>query len=262
MTLSNRFGDSQRQYGVVPVVVLDIGGLLSGTHPSTATGLGMRSPTMLSDIDAFIADIETITNSAAIQDQYWRASPSTTERGTSNVGATSVAEEVRKHRDDISRRTRLTRQQIARALGVDRRSLSFWVSGSSAPGSERMERLRALAALVREIDIARPGVATEILLARHGGQDALDMIAQGRFDRAQNWRSLESMPSVRISPRGRGDRKSPLFASAFEAARTGTLHAPKRVATVRYAAEYEQDLSLAEIAFPDEMSGPRRGRLR
>jgi hypothetical protein len=131
MTLSNRFGDSQRQYGVVPVVVLDIGGLLSGTHPSTATGLGMRSPTMLSDIDAFIADIETITNSAAIQDQYWRASPSTTERGTSNVGATSVAEEVRKHRDDISRRTRLTRQQIARALGVDRRSLSFWVSGSS-----------------------------------------------------------------------------------------------------------------------------------
>jgi transcriptional regulator with XRE-family HTH domain len=78
-------------------------------------------------------------------------------------------------------------QQIARAVGVDRRSLSAWVKGSATPSIDKFERLQMLAEVARDIDAAEPGRSTEVLLSRAGSQDLLDHIAAGHFHRARDW---------------------------------------------------------------------------
>jgi transcriptional regulator with XRE-family HTH domain len=174
-----------------------------------------------------------------------------------------VREEVQRLRDEIVRRTRLTRQQISRSLGVDRRSLSSWVNGTTVPVPERLERLRYLAATVRDIDALQPGQATEVLLARRRGGDILDLIAQGEFDRARNWQTLEpGQAVVHVTKRQSEGKKEPLYAAALAAYLDGRLSVPPRARTVREPEEYEQDLHDAEILFPDDTQGPRRGRYR
>jgi len=225
----------------------------------------MRAPNIRRNVETLLASAEAMTNAASVMvEQYWKTYLSATETGITHI-LVSVAtpDEVRQLRDDVSRRTRLTRQQIARALGVDRRSLSSWVNGASMPGEERVERLRTLAALVREIESTRPGQATEIILSRRRGRDMLDLISESRFDQARNWQSMEpGEPSVRVLSRSIADRKPPLFAAALAAYKAGKLAAPPRATTVRDMAEYEQDLSHAESTFPDEPSRPRRGQYR
>ena len=132
-------------------LLLPFGGMLAAALPSTSSDLGMRVPQIKANVEALLASAEGVTNAAAVMvDQYWTTTyVSTTDTGIASLlVAPSVPHEVRELRDDISRRTRLTRHQIARALGVDRRSLTSWVSGSSFPASERLDRLRHLAALV------------------------------------------------------------------------------------------------------------------
>jgi transcriptional regulator with XRE-family HTH domain len=222
-------------------------------------------PTGRGDIENLLASADAMTNAAAIMvDQFWASYLSTTDTGITHISLpVSSPEEVRRLRDEISRRTRLTRQQIARAIGVDRRSLTSWVNGSSAPGAERLERLRYLAALVREIDALKPGRATELVLTRRRGRDLLDLVADGRFAEAQNWQSMEpGEPSVQVFTRSAEARRPPLYAAALEAYLNGQLHTPPRARTVREAGDYEQDLDQAEAVFPDEPLSARRGRYR
>jgi len=248
-----------------PFAVVPFGAMLSSASPSTSAGLGMRMPTIRSDIENLLGAPDEVTSAAAIMvDQFWGTYLSTTETGITHIAVPrSFSEDVRRFRDEISRRTRLTRQQIARAIGVDRRSLTSWVNGSIAPGPDRLERLRFLAALVREIDALKPGRATEVVLARRRGGDLLDLVADGRFAQAQNWQSMEpGEPSVRVALRHPAPRKPPLHAAALAAFRDGQLSIPPRARTIREAGDYEQDLEGAETLFPDESPRQRRGRYR
>lgn len=259
-----RHHDDDLHDAVFPLIV-PFGGMLSAASPSTTTGLGMPLPSIRADVEALLGSPEAMTNAASLMvEQFWKTYLSTTETGVPHLLlAVTGPDEVRQLRDDVSRRTRLTRQQIARALGVDRRSLSSWVKGSAIPGPDRLERLRQLAVLVREIDSVRAGRATEVLLSRRRGRDLLDMIADGRFDQARNWQRMEpGDPSVRMTSRRAEGRKPPLFSAALTAYREGRLSAPPRATTVRDLADYEQDLSHAERTFPDRPSRPRRRQYR
>jgi transcriptional regulator with XRE-family HTH domain len=246
-------------------LLVPFGGMLSTATPSTTTGLGMRVPRLCREIDRLLAAADAMTNaSSVVGDQFWTTYVSTTDTGIAHVGLPlAFSEEVRLLRDEISRRTRLTRQQIARAAGADRRSLTSWANGSAAPGPDRLERLRHLCALVREIDAVQPGRATEILLARRRGGDLLDMVAEGRFDQTHQWQSMGTgQPSVHVTARQTDARKPPLFAAALAAYREGKISVPPRARTVRDASVYEQDLDEAEATFPDQSSRARRRHYR
>jgi transcriptional regulator with XRE-family HTH domain len=243
---------------VFPLALVLFGGMLSSALPSTSAGVGMRGPTT-GGIENLLASPEAMTNAAAIMvDQFWASYLSTTDTGITHISVpVSSPDEVRLLRDEISRRTRLTRQQIARAIGVDRRSLTSWANGSSAPASERLERLRYLAALVREIDAQKPGRASEVLLSRRGQEDVLDAISLGQFEKASAWQwRADQRPSVTVTRRE--SRKPPLYQAALNAYLAGELAAPGRAHVVRDPELYEQDLSRAERLLPDE--APRRGR--
>lgn len=246
---------------VSPTLVLQVGGLLSAVHPPTAAGLGMRTPDVVGQIDSMLASIDSMTNSASNGvGRYW-SSLTTTDSGAAHFAPESSAEEVKILRDSVSRRTRLTRQQIARALGVDRRSLTSWVNGTSVPGDQRLVRLRRLAELVQEIEQTSPGRATEILLSRARGQDLLDLIARDRFELTRNWQSLEASPSIRIVSSPTRSRRGLLSGAVVDAIRQGKLKVPPRAMRVREESEYEQDLDFAGGLFSDELARPRRTRL-
>jgi transcriptional regulator with XRE-family HTH domain len=225
----------------------------------------MGMPFRLSDLDELIVSIDEITSAAAnFGRHFWGTYLSATESGITYAPRPGpVREEVQRLRDEIVRRTRLTRQQIARALGVDRRSLSSWASGTAVPTAERLERLQHLAATVREIDAMRPGEATEVLLARRNSGDILDLIARGELEHVRNWQRLPPGQAVaRVTNRQVNSAKQPLYAAALAAYLDGRLSVPPRAHTVREQDEYEQDLAGAELAFPDDGHGPRRGRYR
>jgi transcriptional regulator with XRE-family HTH domain len=234
-----------------PWSILPMAGTFVERKSSTTTRLGM--PFVASDPDGILLGAERMTSAAfSRRRQFWQTYVSSTETGiTYAIPPRSVKEEVQELRDDIARRTRLTRQQIARALGVDRRSLSAWVKGVAIPGTGKLERLRMLANVVRDIDATGPGRATEVLLSRTGGQDLLDHIAAGHFRRASDWQLLQgTTPSATIVHRHQ--QRRPLHQNALEAYLRGELRPLGRAATIRPESDYEQDLSKADRMMPDE----------
>ena len=242
-----------------PWAILPIAGVLAEQRSSTTVRLGI--PFVVHDPDDLLLGAERMTTAVVNwTDKFWRIDVSSTDTGIT-YGSTPrpVREEVQKLRDEIARRTRLTREQIARALGVDRRSLSAWVKGESTPGPDKLERLQLLADVVRDIDASKPGSATEILLSRSGGQDLLDHIASGRLAHASDWNSWRGVgPSVRAVRRR--SAKRPLHQDALDAYLRGELRPLGRAATIRPESDYEQDLSQAEGLMPDEpVRKSRRG---
>ena len=192
--------------------------------------------------------------------QFWQTYISSTESGITYASTPRpVREEVQRLRDEIARRTRLTREQIARAAGVDRRSMSAWVKGDATPSVDKLERLQVLAEVVRDIDATEPGRSTEVLLSRSAGHDLLDHIAAGRLTYAHAWQSLQgTAPSVTVVHRR--SSKRPLHQNALEAYLKGELRPLGRAATIRPDSDYEQDLSRAERLMPDEpVRRSRRG---
>ena len=242
-----------------PWEILPIADTLIERRSSTTTRLGM--PFVVRDLDDVLLGAERMTGGAiSWSDQFWRIDVSSTETGITYASTPRpVREEVQKLRDEIARRTRLTREQIARALGVDRRSLSAWVKGESAPGADKLERLQLLADVVRDIDASKPGSATEVLLSRTEGQDLLDHIASGRFAHARDWQLLRgSSPSLRIVHRRSAKRA--LHQNALDAYLRGELRPLGRAATIHPESDYEQDISRAERLMLDEpVRRSRRG---
>ena len=242
-----------------PWAILPIADTLIDRRSSTTMRLGM--PFVVHDLDDLLLGAERMTAGAVSwSDHFWRIDVSSTETGITYVGTPRpVREQVQQLRDEIARRTRLTREQIARALGVDRRSLSAWVKGESAPGAEKLGRLQLLADVVRDIDASKPGSATEVLLSRSGGQDLLDHIASGRLAHAGDWHAWQgAAPSVTIVHRR--SAKRPLHQNALDAYLRGELRPLGRAATIRPESDYEQDLARAERLMPDEpVRRSRRG---
>lgn len=242
-----------------PWAILPIAGTLAERSSSTTMRLGM--PFVVHDLDDLLLGAERTTGAAVNWiDQFWRIDVSSTDTGiTYENTPRPVREEVQKLRDEIARRTRLTREQIARALGVDRRSLSAWVKGESAPGVDKLGRLQLLADVVRDIDASKPGSATEVLLSRTEGQDLLDHIASGHLAHARDWHAWRGVaPSVTAVRRR--SAKRPLHQNALDAYLRGELRPLGRAATIHPESDYEQDLSRAERLMPDEpVRRSRRG---
>ena len=242
-----------------PWSILPIADTLFERKSSTTTRLGM--PFLVHDLDDLILGAERMTGAVlSWASQFWRLDVSSTETGITYASAPRpVREEAQQLRDEIARRTRLTREQIARALGVDRRSLSAWVKGESAPGVDKLGRLQLLADVVRDVDASKPGSATEVLLSRTEGQDLLDHIANGRLSHARDWHAWRGIaPSVTIVHRR--SAKRPLHQNALDAYLRGELRPLGRAATIRPESDYEQDLARAERLMPDEpVRRSRRG---
>jgi transcriptional regulator with XRE-family HTH domain len=208
-------------------------GLLLGAVFGTGSGV--------SHIPRWREDVPGVTTMPAVQ------------RVTRLLG---IADEVRQLRDRICSRG-LTRQDIARALGVDRRSLSGWVSGEIRPAPERVVALTVLAELAAEVDAERPGRARDLLLARRTDRALLDRVpAEGR-SLLSTWR-LSVPPEGRVEVRRRAEpAREPIWAAAARALTEGRLAPPSWERTVRTPETYEIDLEEA-TAFREEE--PERGR--
>ena len=183
----------------------------------------------------------------------------TTQAGYSTIrlAVGSVTQEIRSLQDEIRARSGLTRQQIARALDMDRRSLSAWASGETRPSPRRLDALRFLGVLVRDLDTRHPGRAQELLLAKHGDQDALSAIRIGRLDLAERLAtSADGRPSVSITRTTR--ERTPLYSAAAQALTEGRLARPEPNRTVRDDSVYEMDLSEAALFAEDASPSPRR----
>lgn len=81
---------------------------------------------------------------------------------------------------ELRSRTQLTWAQLARALGVQRRSLHFWARGER-PSAANLERLMGILGMVRSIDRGDPSETTAMLLESQGDRpSAFALLCEGR----------------------------------------------------------------------------------
>lgn len=185
-----------------------------------------------------------------------------TESGAGVTGPSSdgpVDAEVRQLQDEIRTTARLTRQQIAAALGVDRRSLAAWANGQTRPSGGRLSQLRLLAGFVRDLDVRQPGRASELMTATYpGGRSALALFAAGRVDEA---RRLSARPPTQaaVSEVSRSERRTPLWAAAAVAMAEGRLTQPTALRTVRPEETYEMDVIESKVFREPQVTVGRKG---
>ena len=174
----------------------------------------------------------------------------------------AIADEVRQLRDHVVALTRLSRQEIARAIGVDRRSLSGYVSGQIKPTEARLRLLRELAEIA-EWSADRFGeYAPELLRGTTAAQSPLDLIAEREPHVRQmledNARALPPSTAPAITVESRTTRP-PLHLHALEIwSQESSL--PEPSPTPRAGTVYEQDLSRAPQP-PSPRPRPRRRRI-
>lgn len=173
--------------------------------------------------------------------------------------APTAAEEVARLRDQILEATGLSRQDIARGIGVDRRSLSGFVTGEIRPTEARLRALQVLADAA-EWAAARYGArAKDVLRANAGQGAALDLVAEGhasvvtKMEEAAMVLGLVRRGSVSVTPRK--TNREPLYLEAREAW-ADHVGKPAAGGRVQDPAAYEQDLSRAKPAPPS--TRPRR----
>lgn len=174
----------------------------------------------------------------------------------------TAAEEVTHLRDRVIDAAGLTKQDIARGIGVDRRSLSGFVSGEIRPSGLRIRSLQALAESA-EWAAARYGVRAKDVLREDSGNGApLDLIASGRTTVIDAMElAAEALGLVRrgaVSIRRRISSREPLYLKARQTW-SNRLDTPTAGGQVRDPAVYEQDLSNAARSQP--VARPRRKHL-
>ncbi len=173
-----------------------------------------------------------------------------------------VAEEVRELRDRIIGTTGLSRQEVARAIGVDRRSLSGYVSGEIRPTDDRIQSLRDFAEIA-EWSVDRFGEhARELLRGGSSGRPLLDLFREQGVDIR---RTLEASGHAR-----RGARASTIKIEDRPTRPSLHIHAqsvwaeesrlPEPGGTPRETSTYEQDLGAAPQV-PDPQGRPRRRQI-
>ncbi|WP_419553864.1 helix-turn-helix domain-containing protein [Candidatus Poriferisodalis sp.] len=178
----------------------------------------------------------------------------------SRSGSPSVAVEVKRLRDHVVHRIGLSRQEIARAIGVDRRSLSGYVAGEIRPTESRMEALRTLAETATWSEAEFGERAREVFQSSDDGSALLDRIAEGHTDIRWEVRETAARIGLAAGPvvttRTRETRR-PLYLNAVATWRSES-RLPERRGTPRDASVYEQDLSQA----PAGVAPPERPRRR
>jgi len=169
---------------------------------------------------------------------------------TTRTTVRALAGEVERLRDQIAARAGLTRQEIARAIGVDRRSLSGFVTGEIRPTDTRIRALRVLAETAAWSADEFGEHAREVLRGSDSTTSPLALIARGETDLRPTLLAIaERAGVVRQSPidtRVRATRE-PLYlraAGAWE----GKGNLPVRAGVPRLDSDYEQDLSKAVSA--------------
>ncbi len=168
----------------------------------------------------------------------------------------SIANEVRELRDEICTYG-LTRQEVARAVGVDRRSLSGWVSGEIRPSADRLHVLRLLGRLVADIATERPDHVRDVLLVRRSGTALIDRVVVNGATLLRTWRATarpDATVALRAAP---GQFREPIWAPAEAALAEGRLTPPTWERTMRPDTAYEMDVDEAG-AFHEPEPHPRR----
>ena len=161
-----------------------------------------------------------------------------------------LAAEVERLRDLIGSRTGLTKQEIAKAIGVDRRSLSGFVKGEIRPTEERILALRALADTAVWCSEQFGEHTRELLRGVDPETSPLRLFAEGKTDVRREIRAAAKKTGIGqandITTRPRNTRV-PLYVKAAETWRGKGL-APTRQGTPRSSSVYEQDLTKASTA--------------
>lgn len=177
--------------------------------------------------------------------------------------APSAAEAVARLRDRIIDAAGLSKQDIARAIGVDRRSLSGFVTGEIRPSELRVRALEVLAQSA-EWAATRFGTWARDTLRHDTGEGApLDLIATGRSTVVEELEAAGvALGLVRrgaVSVRPRVATREPLYLRARETW-SNRIDKPETGGQVRDPAVYEQDLSKA-VKSEETSTRPRRKRI-
>lgn len=176
--------------------------------------------------------------------------------------APSAAADVAQLRDRVIGAAGLSKQEIARGIGVDRRSLSGFVTGEIHPSRLRVRALEVLAESA-EWAAMRFGIRARDVLREDAGEGApLDLIASGRTTVVSEMqRAAEALGLVRrgaVAVSRRTTSREPLYLKARETW-SNRLDRPAAGGQVRSPAVYEQDLSNASESRPS--GRPRRKRI-
>jgi transcriptional regulator with XRE-family HTH domain len=169
--------------------------------------------------------------------------------------ASFLAEEVVRLRDQIIDTSALTRQEIAGAIGVDRRSLSGFANGEIRPTPPRLESLRLLAKVAGYASARWGERARDVLLSPYNGLTALERVAAGDHT---VFALLDTAGTAPVP--AKVERRSTRSAPLYELVRNVSTP-PDRVGTLREENEYSQDLSEA-AAFHEEPIPARRQRIK
>jgi len=104
---------------------------------------------------------------------------------------------------ELRSRTQLTWAQLARALGVQRRSLHFWALGER-PSAANLERLMGILGIVRAIDRGDPSETTALLLESQGDRPSpFALLCEGRDDEVLELLRLHREPTTETQERRR-----------------------------------------------------------
>lgn len=171
--------------------------------------------------------------------------------------ATDDSIEVRALRDRIVSHG-ITKQEIARAIGVDRRTLSGYARGDIRPSPQRLQFLRILAALVEEVASENPRRVRDVLLSRRGRVSLIDQLQVHGRSILSMWRNWVSRGEAVISVTERQVPGEPVWAAAARAVQEGRLGRPPRAASVRPESTYETDPREAKSFVEPEYRSGRR----
>lgn len=130
--------------------------------------------------------------------------------------ATETAPEIL---DEIKSLSGLTWDQIGRAMGVNRRSVHFWLNGRPL-SADKEERLHTVAQVIRTLTADSQLKTRTRLLDKSGGRSVFDHLVAGTTDEAMtlaNARAASTQSAVlfshtprRLSDEARAARRSPL----------------------------------------------------
>lgn len=152
---------------------------------------------------------------------------------------------------ELRSRTQLTWAQLARALGVQRRSLHFWARGER-PSAANLERLMGILGIVRALDRGDPSETTAFLLESRGDRpSAFALLCEGRDDEVLEL--LRPQHHVTSSVRER-PRRPPQLSSEERARRGGGLSPLDRLNALHDTDIPTMGQVIATVAIP-----PRRG---
>ena len=171
-----------------------------------------------------------------------------------------ASSEIARLRDRIISLTGLTKQEIAQAIGVDRRSLYGFATGKIRPADDRIIALQALADTAEWSSRQFGEHARRFLRGVDPESSPLRLIAEGKTDiRSELLNAAAQDGWDSAAPVGIRHRNvtEPLYIKAA-AVWSGKGSLPTRRGTPRSDAVYEQDLSRAATTLPEAVRRRRR----